>query len=284
MCFTGVKSAIIQNMNTETQKKRILLTGDDGYNSVGTRLLIRALKDTYDLQIAATLHQQSGVGGKLSLKSGGTWGEDTVDGVPALWVDGTPCDVMECAQGYFDKPFDLLISGINLGPNASTAVISSGTYSAAVRGLGATVAPRAVAISWDLPSEFWLQMHDGQTDITPFFDYPGDILKPLFDTILENELWGVQLLNINLPHTPTKEIRFTKILKDITQYFRYPIHMDHEKHQYSYQGEPFDVKEKNLRYDVAAIEQGFISISPCAFEMTHFTTFERLQSKPILLD
>jgi len=271
-------------MNKPSQKKRILLTGDDGYNSVGTRLLIRALKDSYDLQIAATLHQQSGVGGKLSLKTGGEWGEDIVDGVPALWVDGTPCDVMECSQGFFEEPFDLLISGINLGPNASTAVISSGTYSAAVRGLGAGIAPRAVAISWDLPSEFWLQMHDGQTDITPFFAYPGDVLKSLFDTILANDLWGVSLLNINLPHTPTKVVRLTKILKDITKYFRYPITVDPKTHRYSYQGEPFDIQETDLRYDVAAIEQGFISISPCAFEMTHFSTFEKLKSEVLLLD
>jgi 5'/3'-nucleotidase SurE len=46
---------------------RILLTGDDGYNSIGTRLLVHALKNEHTLQIAATKSQQSGVGGQLSL-------------------------------------------------------------------------------------------------------------------------------------------------------------------------------------------------------------------------
>lgn len=39
-------------------KKRVLLTGDDGYNSLGTRLVIAALKESYELQIAGTLRQQ----------------------------------------------------------------------------------------------------------------------------------------------------------------------------------------------------------------------------------
>ena len=50
--------------------KRILLTGDDGYNSLGTRLLIYFLKDRYELAIAGTKHQQSGVGGHVNVLKG----------------------------------------------------------------------------------------------------------------------------------------------------------------------------------------------------------------------
>jgi len=260
------------------KRKRILLTGDDGYNSVGTRLVARALRDQYDLQIAATLHQQSGVGGGLSLKSGGKWGEDEVDGIPALWADGTPADVMECAQGFFSEPFDYLISGMNLGPNASTAVISSGTYAAAIRGMGLQLAPQAIALHWDAPAEVWLQDHSARDDLSQYLEYPGDTLRPIIDLAFENNFWGVQLLNINLPQQPTKKVRFTKMLKDITKYFAYPISIHREEKTFSYQeSELFQIQEENLRYDVAAIEAGYISITPCAFEMTHFTTFQELE-------
>ena len=257
--------------------QKILLTGDDGYNSVGTRLLIRALKDKYELHIAATRFQQSGVGGKLSLETGGKWGEDTVDGVPALWVEGSPADVMECAQAYFTQPFDLLISGVNLGTNASTAIISSGTYSAAIRGLGVQIAPRAMAMSWDVPREFWHKRHDASEDISEYFAYPGDVLHSLIDRCLKEEMWKVNMLNINLPTKKSTQVRFTKILKDITRFYTYPIAFDRETHTFDYKREPFQIQEQNIRYDVAAVNQGYISITPCATEMTHFQTFEKLE-------
>ncbi len=264
--------------------KRILLTGDDGYNSVGTRLLIRALKDKYDLQIAATKYQQSGVGGKLSLETGGSWGEAEVDGVPAFWVEGSPADVMECAQGYFQEPFDLLISGVNLGANVSSAIISSGTYSAAVRSIGVNVAPAALAISWDAPAELWFKTHDHIEDIVEYYQYPGDTLGKIIDLAIKKKLWGVQLLNINLPKQATNKIRFTKILKDITKYYNYPITIDRETHRFAYDRDPFAKdSETNPRYDAAALNQGYITITPCAYDMTHFTTFEKLENEEIVV-
>jgi 5'-nucleotidase len=264
--------------------KRILLTGDDGYNSIGTRLLVRALKDTCELSIAATKNQQSGVGGKLSLATGGRWGEAVVDGVPAFWVEGTPGDVMECAQGYYTKPFDLVISGVNLGANASTALISSGTYCAAVRALGVSLAPKALVMSWDTPPAFWQKDHDASEDISSYFSYPGDVLRPLIETALTNDLWGVRMLNINLPKKPTRALRFTKVLKDMTKYFDYPITVDMETHRFSYQTRPINVQVSDLKYDVAAIAQGYISITPCATDMTHFLTYEQLKENELSLD
>jgi len=70
--------------------KRILLTGDDGYNSIGIRLLAHFLKEKYELVIAATKVQQSGVGGMLNIKHGGHWEETEVEGVKVIYVSGTP--------------------------------------------------------------------------------------------------------------------------------------------------------------------------------------------------
>lgn len=262
--------------------KRILLTGDDGYNSIGTRLLIRALKDKYELRVIATKHQQSGVGGKLSLETGGSWGETTVDGVATIWIEGTPADAMELARAHFAQPFDLILSGINLGINASTTIVSSGTFSAAVRGMGLLVAPRAIAISWDTPPEMWRKKHDEKEELTAYHDYPGKILPGLFTTIFDEKMWGVDLLNINLPLVATNKIRFTKIFKDINKTYT-PITVDQETHQFSYDSSIQDITEDNLRYDIAAIKHGYISITPCTFEMTHYSTFERLQKTEIEL-
>lgn len=263
--------------------KKILLTGDDGYNSIGTRLLIRALKDKYQLHIAATKHQQSGVGGKLSLATGGNWGEDEVDGVPAFWAEGSPCDVMECAQTYFSEPFDLLISGMNLGANVTSGVVSSGTYNAAVRGLSLQLAPQAIAFSWDCPSKLILKKHETAEDISNYYQYPGNTLESIMKLCLENNLWNVAMLNINLPKKKTQRVRFTKFLKDVTKFYGYPIHFDRETFTFDYERVPYSLKEKNVRYDSAAVAEGFISITPCAIDMTHFETFVKLENTELSL-
>jgi 5'-nucleotidase len=264
--------------------KRILLTGDDGYNSIGIRLLIHALKDDFELAFAATKHQQSGVGGKLTFGDDTKWGEVTVDGVAGIWVDGAPADAVGCAHGYFDQPFDLIISGINLGINASSAIVSSGTFSAAIRGLGIKLAPRALVLSWECPPDLWSMAHDGNHDLTSYQDYPGKILKPLFKKIFAENMWGAPILNINFPEKPSHKIRFTKILKDLTKVFTHPIIVDRQTHRYSYLVKKIlDLKEDNLRYDAGAIKHGYISITPCVFDMTHFTIFEKLEHEELEL-
>lgn len=262
--------------------KRILLTGDDGYNSIGTRLLIHALKDQYELHVVATKHQQTAVGGKLSLATGGAWGKTEIDGVPAMWVEGSPADAMECAHVYFNEPFDLILSGINLGLNASSGVVSSGTFSAAVRGMGLEIAPKAIALSYGVPIEMMLKNHHEAEDLAEYLEYPGGILKPLFDLIFRENMWDVDLLNINFPAQPTKSIRFTKMHKSINKLYA-PITVDEETQQFSYEGSDEKLSEDNMRYDIGALKQGHISITPCVFELTHFTAFEKLSSREMQL-
>lgn len=246
---------------------RILLTGDDGYYSIGTRLLIQALRDAYELQVVATKHQQSGVGGRLSLATGCQYGETTIDGVPALWVDGSPCDAMEFGVGYFAKPFDLIISGVNMGANVTTAVISSGTYSAVVRGLSTGFAPKGLAISWDAPAEMWYKPHDANADIFEYVKYPGQILRHLIEQCIKEDLWGAQLLNINLPKNPTEAVRVTKFHNHIPDYYTYPLRSDPEKKQFDYGGQRVSLKTNDPETDVVAVEGGVISVTPCSISM-----------------
>ncbi|MFZ5845389.1 MAG: 5'/3'-nucleotidase SurE, partial [Patescibacteria group bacterium] len=201
-----------------TKIKRILLTGDDGYNSIGTRLLIQALKSDFELSVIATREQQSGVGGKVSVVGGGKWGQAQVDGVPAIWLDGTPCDCMECAKEFYPQPFDLIISGINLGVNIGGSIISSGTFSAAYRGVCLGVAPRAIAISWDVQYHLLYRNHSGKESIRKFYNYPGKTVAKLLRQAMMHNFWDSPLLNINLPAQPTSRARFTKLLLDIYGY------------------------------------------------------------------
>jgi len=240
--------------------KRILLTGDDGYNSVGTKILVHLLKDKYELKIAATTEQRSGVGGHINLKDGGKFGIDQVDGVEALWVDKYPVDAIECARSYFKEPFDLIISGINWGENVGVAFATSGTISAALRGLGIGLSNKAITISWKVDSELWTKTNS-HLGIEPYLDYPGKRAVELIEKIIENDFFGIDGFNINLPIKDTKEVRITKQIEDLSDFYLYPIELDREKGIFIY---PNGVTGKDIseNYDVGAINKGFISVTP----------------------
>lgn len=265
--------------------RTVLLTGDDGYYSLGTRLLVHVLKDKYDLQIAATRTQQSGVGGKMSLQSGGVWGEAEVDGVPALWVDGSPVDVVECALTYFKKKkFDLVISGINLGANIGGAIISSGTYAAAYRALHINVCKQAIAISWNLSSEYFFKKHDINEDLKIYQDYPGKTAKKVIDYAINNNFWSCPLLNINLPLKKSNKIKFTKFLFNIRDFYSGFVALDKKTHRYNYppDGNFYQKREKN-EVDAEAVANGYISITPCKLNNLNEDVYLGLKSKTITL-
>ncbi len=263
--------------------KRILLTGDDGYNSIGTRVLIKLLKDKYELQIAGTKVQQSGVGGMLSIIHGGKWGQTTVDGIPALWVNGTPGDAVECAYSLFDYNFDLVISGINLGANLAGA-IASGTLNAARRAVKLPLAPYALAFSWDAPGEAWFKDYSGNEDISSYLKHPGKTAVKVINHCLENDFYNCPLLNINLPQKTTNKMKITKFLFRLEELYETPVLLDKTTHQYSYPKRHSSKVDKNrLHNDVFAINSGFISLTPCHPDNLHFTAFNKLKDQSISL-
>lgn len=243
--------------------KRILISGDDGYNSVGTRTLAQLLKKNFDVNIAATLNQQSATGGLLNLKEKMVWGEERVEGVPTLWVDGSPVDAIEVAQGYFKKPFDLVISGINFGENLSYSLVSSGTFSAAVRAIGVNLAPKGIVLSWQTTSENFLIKHKVNDDLSSFIKYPGLIAVELINQCIENNNYTKELVNINFPNKPTKKFKVVNLAKDITRLWKYPLDIDYKRRTAAQPKETYsDELEEDIRTDVGALHKGYITITP----------------------
>lgn len=242
---------------------RILLTGDDGYNALGIRVLIEELKDKYELEIAATKTQQSGVGGKVSLDKEFKWGETQVDGVKAVWVDGTPCDTIEFSQGYFGKPFDLVISGINWGTNVTYGIVSSGTFSAAIRAIGTKVTRYAIAMSYESSQKDWLKKHDTSGEHGLYAKYPGKTARYIIEECVSNDFFKAKLININFPKGPTKDYIVTRVLEDITAYYKYPVEINRRKKTFSFP-DGMSKKYNNIdeNTDVGALLRGRISVTP----------------------
>lgn len=241
--------------------RSILLTGDDGYLSIGTRVLARLLRDQYDVAIAATKDQQSGMGGKLNLK-GGQWGSTFVEEVPALWVDGSPVDAVEAAVNHYGQEFDLVISGINLGANVAGSIISSGTFSAAFRAMNLGFVKYGLALSWNLPTEYWFKDHLPDASLEEYLAYPGETALAVIQLALANNLWGAPLLNVNFPEKKPRSIVFTRPLSNLNTFFQ-PVELDEKKHTFTYPGGIIEHTQTDPTIDVFALQNGHVSITPC---------------------
>lgn len=254
--------------------RQILLTGDDGYNSIGIRLLVSQLKSKYKLVIAGTKSQQSGVGGKLSVFKGGRWSVTTMDGIPALSVSGTPADAIECAHAYFQTKFDLVISGINLGLNVSDP-FTSGTMAAAWRSLKINLSERAIAISWDAPPKLYNHSHHGQEELKQFLNHPGKTAGKIIDLAIDKRFWGSDFLNINLPQKSSRKARFSQFLPYISDY--YPdisLYQGKKKHYtFPHIGAVKPEFDSPHAYDAWLVNHGFISITPCNPDLLERQTF-----------
>jgi len=132
---------------------RILVTNDDGIDSLGLHVLARALRDHGVVVIAAPDGEYSGAGaslGALHLLQPEIH-RATVDGIEETWtVTGPPAlCVMFARLGAFGPPFDLVVSGINPGANVGRAVYHSGTVGAALTaragGISGVAVSQAVA-------------------------------------------------------------------------------------------------------------------------------------------
>lgn len=162
---------------------KILLTNDDGIESKSLQSLAARLRETHDVWIVAPADQMSASSHAITLREPIKI-KKYADRDIACW--GSPADCVSVAlQGIVKETFDLVLSGINYGPNVGTDVIYSGTAAAARQ--GALMGIPSVAAS--------LYAFEG-----PFyFDYPIEFLVQNVGKL--KDLWHPDhFININFPN------------------------------------------------------------------------------------
>jgi 5'-nucleotidase len=141
---------------------RALVTNDDGIDSAGLLTLARVTADAgLDVVVAAPSSEYSGSSASLTaFEAGGhlVLRDVSLDGLDVhrcVAVDATPAFItMAAATGAFGPPPELVLAGINLGPNTGQAILHSGTVGAALT--ASTHGCSGVAFSLDgaQPTEF----------------------------------------------------------------------------------------------------------------------------------
>jgi 5'-nucleotidase len=166
----------------------VLLTNDDGFHAPGLSALREACASLGRVVVVAPDRERSGVGRMISL---GRPLRAIPRGTDAWSVDGTPTDCVYLAvHGLLPQRPDLVISGINRGPNLAEDTTYSGTVAGAMEAAMADIP--AMAVSLGMPAQ----------------DYraAADFARRLAPLVLNRMLAPRAVLNVNVPHTGAERV------------------------------------------------------------------------------
>jgi 5'-nucleotidase len=240
---------------------RILLTNDDGIGSPGLRRLAETLEPEHEVWIVAPEGNRSGSSHSITLGTP-TRFRQASEREYVCW--GTPADcVLVAILGLVAVEIELVLSGLNLGPNLGTDIVYSGTAAAARQ--GAFMGKPAVACSL---SAFVPPYH---------LDYAALFIARNLELL--RSLWAEDhFLNINFPNgagpsRPQVTYPTRRIYKDKLVRFEAP-----NGDLYAFLGgqKPGGGMEEGSDY--WAIEQGFCSLSPILIHPTNHEIEERYRN------
>ena len=131
---------------------RILISNDDGYKAKGIQVLIKELEKIAQITVVAPSRNRSGASSSLSLDKPikVTKKENSF-----YFLSGTPTDCVHIAlTGLMQTLPDMVISGINHGPNLGDDTIYSGTVAAAIEGYLLNIPSFAISMGSMNPKNF----------------------------------------------------------------------------------------------------------------------------------
>ncbi len=245
--------------------KHILLTNDDGIHAPGLQLLFQQSRELGRTTIIAPEHDSSAASHSLTMNRP-LRVRKIAENVYA--INGTPTDCITIGIGKIlpQKP-DLVISGINPGPNLGDDVSYSGTVSAAIE--STMLGIPAIAVSLAAESD------------PLYYETATDFSIRLAQILLVKGLPRDTLLNVNVPNTPVDRIEGVVFTRRGRRLYEDAIKETHDpwgrKHYWIGGGTPsFDAGEDT---DSAAISVNKVSITPMHLDPTNYEALKLLRKE-----
>ena len=258
-------------------KKKILITNDDGFESLGLKALIEAVKDLADVLVVAPTTEKSACGHSLTLTKPLRFIQ--IDDNFYKLDDGTPSDCIYLALNALyqngEKP-DLVISGINRGANMGEDITYSGTASAAMEAALQGIASIAISQVCNSNCE--------KTEIEIGYDLAKQVARELSIKILNEGfvLSDRKFLNVNVPPLKPNDFKGYKITRAGYRLYANDAHLHRNPRglEYWWLGlHPLEWKANEKRdCDFEAIKDGYISITPIKADLTAYEEIEKLKS------
>ena len=242
---------------------RILVTNDDGYLAVGLKVLAAAARSLGEVTVVAPDREQSAASHSLTLHNP-LRARPTNDG--GWMVDGTPTDcVMIAVSELLDNRPDVVLSGINHGPNMGEDVLYSGTVSAAMEATVLGIPAIAFSYNGDLMDQMEA--------------WEGPVSRLLLSMLDEGTFPENTLLSVNLPAVAPDQVCGVRVTSLGRRRYSDSITraLDPSGREYFWIGGGFSEWSGNPDSDFRAVEEGFVSVTPLHLDLTNYRLLEEIR-------
>lgn len=256
---------------------RILISNDDGIYSPNLHMLYASLRRAgHDVRAVAPAQQHSGAGCCLTVHSPILTNKVSIPGsfgecFEGIAVSGTPADCVILAMRGIMPEFspELVISGINIGPNAGQDVFFSGTVGAAIQ--AAMYGVHTMAVS-----------HCSYSGTTPAH---ADIAVRLAEAMDWAHLPLHRVYNFNLPDCPAEKILGLKVCRHSTDWAcldSYERRFSPKGMEYYWMIDPFQhFKLEDEGSDKSYLHKGWATLSPLNIDLNDEETAKKLNENKL---
>jgi 5'-nucleotidase len=229
---------------------RILVSNDDGVYSPGLAALVRAARRFGEVRVVAPDVEQSSAGHAVTHTRPVRPRKTAIfEDVEAYRVNGTPADCV--ALGLFTwENVDVVLSGINMGPNLGNAAWHSGTLAAAKQ--ATLLGIRGVALSARV-----LEEQEDFSNLSPW-------IERVLEVVLDESC--PKLINVNFP-PEARGLRWTSQAVDHYDGKVVPGEDPMGRKHFWFTVVPLERHREGT--DLWAVEQGYVSLTPLRLDLTH---------------
>lgn len=244
---------------------KILITNDDGIYSPGLAALAKVARRFGEVRIVAPDVEQSSMGHAITATRPLVYKKSPIifEGIEEAYrVNGTPADCVGLGT-HLSSNTDVVLSGINMGPNLGNAMWHSGTLAGAKQAV--LLGIKGIALSTPVDKA------------EPNFDLIEPYVEKTLALLLENP--ELSLINVNFPSNP-KGIRWTRQSVRLYDGKIVPGVDPMNRKHYWYTVIPLEPAEEGT--DRWAVDQGYVSITPLRLDLTNEEELKKaLQKQPV---
>ena len=240
---------------------RILLSNDDGYQAPGLAALAVRLRTLGEVFVVAPERDRSGASNSLTLELP-IRARRAENGFTA--VDGTPTDCVHLGiTGLLEQEPDMVVAGVNSGPNLGDDVLYSGTVAAATEGRFLGFPAMAVSMG----------AHDPK-----HYDSGARVALELVRRMQARPLSVDTILNVNVPDLPWERLRGYRSTRLGHRHKAEPVVRgeDPRGRPIYWVGPPGAEQDAGPGTDFHALREGYVSVTPLQVDLTRHTALDAL--------
>src|ERR671918_138940 len=237
---------------------RILVSNDDGIYSPGLAALAEVASEFGTVRVVAPDVEQSSMGHAITATRPLSYRATHIGTLTGYRVNGTPADCVALGAYHWGN-VDVVLSGINLGPNLGNSIWHSGTVAAAKQ--AALLGVRGVALSAPIEDE----------------DEDFSSLEPWVERVLEALLGDddcPDLVNVNFPRKPHG---LMWVAQAVDHYAGRVVPQEDPMGRQHYWFTVVPLERHREGTDLWAFEQGHVSMTPLRLDLTHYDELDRVR-------